>query len=76
MDRISFEDLGSSGRFNDEREEDDEVSVGDSGANEKENVVGIWLFKTCWGKRYVAVGGWGGGGSTLPPRPPTHDATK
>ena len=43
--------------------------MGDSGANEKENVVGIWLFKTCWGKRYVAVGS-GGGGSALPPDPP------
>ena len=75
MDRIAFEGLGSSGQVNDEREEDDEVSVGDSGANEKENVVGIWLFKTCWGKRYVAVGSWGGG-SALPPRPPTLDATK
>ena len=21
----------------------------------KENVAGIWLFKACWGKRYVAV---------------------
>ena len=65
MVRIAFEDLGSSGQVNDEREEDDEVSVGDSGANEKENVVGIWLFKTCWGKRYVAEVA-GGGAPPLP----------
>ena len=25
----------------------------------KENVAGIWLFKACWGKRYVDVGSWG-----------------
>ena len=40
MDRIVFEDLGSYGQVNDEIEEADEVSVGDSGANEDVNATG------------------------------------
>ena len=36
----------------------------------KENVAGIWLFKACWGKRYVAVGSWGEGLRPSPDPPP------